>query len=249
MSDPSVQNGDANTGNQQPTAAAMPDGLPESFWDADAGQVKINELIGSYSELSTFKTEADARFANRPESADKYEVRLPEGVTLPEGTEFKVDENSPLVKAARHLVFNSGGDQAAFDGIVKAYIEDALMDTANAAEIAKQEIAALGENGQARIDAVSTYAKANFPEDEANALLDSMTSAKAVSAIEKLISKAQGPGMQGQGSSAGQASITQTDLDEMQKDPRYWRDKDPEFLKKVQDGYKKLYPGNFQRVA
>lgn len=35
--------------------------------------------------------------------------------------------------------------------------------------------------------------------------------------------------------------ITQEALDEMMRDPKYWRDKDPEIHKKVTEGYKQLY--------
>jgi hypothetical protein len=37
------------------------------------------------------------------------------------------------------------------------------------------------------------------------------------------------------------AGITQGDLDNMIADPKYWRDKDPAFVKKVTDGFKELY--------
>ncbi len=39
----------------------------------------------------------------------------------------------------------------------------------------------------------------------------------------------------------GQA-LTYEELQTMQKDKRYWQEKDPAFIKKVEDGFKRLYP-------
>lgn len=39
----------------------------------------------------------------------------------------------------------------------------------------------------------------------------------------------------------GTAEITVEELREMMKDPKYWKDQDPEYVKKVENGFKKLY--------
>lgn len=40
-----------------------------------------------------------------------------------------------------------------------------------------------------------------------------------------------------------QTVITPEELREMMKDPRYWRDQEPEYVRKVENGFKKLYGG------
>ena len=39
----------------------------------------------------------------------------------------------------------------------------------------------------------------------------------------------------------GTPKITDEELREMMKDPKYWKDQDPEYVKKVENGFKKLY--------
>lgn len=39
----------------------------------------------------------------------------------------------------------------------------------------------------------------------------------------------------------GTTEITTEKLREMIKDPRYWKDQDPEYVKKVENGFKKFY--------
>ena len=36
-------------------------------------------------------------------------------------------------------------------------------------------------------------------------------------------------------------NLTDEDLRNMMKDPKYWRDKDSEYIRKIENGFKKLY--------
>ena len=37
------------------------------------------------------------------------------------------------------------------------------------------------------------------------------------------------------------ATLTEKDLRQMMQDPKYWRDKDAEYIRKIENGFKKLY--------
>lgn len=230
----------------------IPDGLPEQYWDAESGQIKTDELVGSYKELNQFKTEYDERLSKRPESADKYELRVPEGVELPEGVEWQFDENSDLLKAARQFAYDAGYGQEKFDDLVGQYIQEKVGQKSEALTQAEEtyqaEMSALGEQGEARIEAVNAYLTANLPEEKAKALQSGITSKAALEALEDLIGNAGGTKLQSGSQGTTATSITQDQLDEMIKDPRYWREKDPAFVRQVEDGYKKLYPGPQQRI-
>lgn len=39
-----------------------------------------------------------------------------------------------------------------------------------------------------------------------------------------------------------QSEFNEDNLREMMNDPRYWKDRDPEFVQQVRDGFKALYP-------
>lgn len=248
MSDNLEQNSDASTESDQSTvtnAPSMPDGLPENFWDAENGQVKVEDLVGSYKELSTFKSEAEAKYANRPESADKYELRVPEGIEgLPADFSLEGAKDSPLLKAVQETVFNAGGSQQEFDNIVKAYLQDELSAQAAEQEQFKTELASLGQNADARIEAVNTYLSANLPEDKARALSENISSAKALEALEDLIKGNQDANVNTGGDQSGNSTLNLQELRKMQDDPRYWRDRDPAFMNQVNQGYQKLYSGN-----
>ena len=36
-------------------------------------------------------------------------------------------------------------------------------------------------------------------------------------------------------------NLTDNDLRNMMRDPKYWRDQDPEYVRKIENGFKKLY--------
>jgi hypothetical protein len=36
-------------------------------------------------------------------------------------------------------------------------------------------------------------------------------------------------------------NLTDDDLRNMMRDPKYWRDQDPEYVRKIENGFKKLY--------
>lgn len=245
-----------STPDQGPDAnnvATMPDGLPESFWDADSGQVKLDDLLGEYDSLNQFKTEQEARLANRPESADKYELALPEGFELPEGVEFEFDADSDLAKLGRQLAYEMGYSQQDFiEKLVVPYVQEqsakASEDATGAQEFLQEQKKALGAKADERINAVNAYLEKNLSEKQVQALQAGAFTADAIEALETIIGLKSGPQIKTDGGQNAQR-MTQDDLTKMQNDPRYWRDKDPAFVKQVQDGYAKLYPGEHQRIV
>lgn len=229
------------------TSATKPDGLPDDLWDAEKAAPRVDALVPKFLELSKFQTETAERLSKRPEAADKYEAKLPKDFELPAGVEFAFDADSELLKTAREFAFASGMDQAGFEGLVGQYVDEMLGRSASqvqkAEEATRAEMAKLGANAQPRIDAVNAWIDANFAGDEAAALKGGATSAAAVTAIEKLIEKAGGPKAAITADGGRGAALGEAELISMQNDPRYWRDKDPAFIAKVTEGWKRLYPG------
>jgi hypothetical protein len=43
------------------------------------------------------------------------------------------------------------------------------------------------------------------------------------------------------GSGQGNAGTTEQELREMMNDPRYWKDRDPNYVKQVTDGFQQIY--------
>lgn len=231
--------------------AKRPDFVPEKFWDPDKGEIRAEAAFGSYTELEkkistagqeaveAFKTE---QFKERPAEASSYEVKLPEGI-LPEGAQFKMDESDPLLGWFKQFAFDQGLSQEMFSTAVGEYVK---ADLARGAMM-KGQIDELGENGQERVDRIDMFLQRLLPnEDEYVALAEVINSPKAVMALEKIIDKRNEPDLFKGGDGGDGEGITREDLKEMMKDTRYWKTKDPEFIKKVQGHYAKLYPGSHQ---
>ena len=240
-----------NTPEQKAAPEGLPEGLPESFWDAEAKAVKVDDLVKSYADLNKFKTDQEAALSKRPESPDKYELKLPETFEMPEGMGFTFEADSELAKLGRDLAHAKGLDQEGFvNEILTPYVQHEMAKAqqaqTEAEEFYKTEKAKLGEKADDRINAVDAYLKANFTPEQAEALSGAAITAPGVEAIEKLIGIAAGPQIKTGDAGAGANAITQEKLAEMQQDPRYLSD--PAFFQQVQDGYAKLYPGKQQRI-
>lgn len=241
--------GNGSDGNQDQggNQSAMPEGLPESFWDAEKGALKADDLIKSYGELNSFKTEHDKRLANRLESADKYELSLPEKFEMPEGMNFEFAADSDMAKLGRELAYQMGYSQDEFlEKLVVPYVQEqmgrAQKDATEAEEFYKTEKAKLGEKADDRVKAADAYLKKNLSDDEYQAIHHLATTAAGVSAVEKLMRAANGATVKTDGSSAGGGDeITEDSLVALQKDPRYWRDRDPALHQQVRQGYEKIY--------
>ena len=103
------------------------------------------------------------------------------------------------------------------------------------------EFAELGDNAQDRVNAVELWSNANFGEEHMDAIRMLGSTAKGIEVIEILMDKLKGSSVNGQASPAG--VISEADLNNMMKDPRYWnpKDRDQNFIQQVNEGFGKLY--------
>ncbi|MDI3563553.1 hypothetical protein [Bradyrhizobium sp. Arg816] len=167
------------------SAPARPDGLPDSFWDAEKNEVKTGDLVKRFNELST-KDAADAvRKNSLPATADAYKIELPKEFTMPAGVEFKFDEKAPELAQARAMAHAKGWTQQDFSealGIFAAakISEQATINAARTAEVGK-----LGATGPQRVDAVTQWMDAQG----LGVLKSTMVTAAQVQAWEAHITK------------------------------------------------------------
>jgi hypothetical protein len=169
--------------------AQMPEGLPAQFWNADAKQVDMAGLIKAHGELSTFKTQHDARLAALPKTAGDYKIEgaLPDGVELPVGFTPAIHENDPRIGPLREFALRHHLPQEAVAELVAFELRHQVETTrASDAELGA-EFAKLGPNPQPRIDALKAALKANLPPGEYEAVRDSVTDFAAFAALEKLV--------------------------------------------------------------
>ncbi|WP_366658062.1 hypothetical protein [Fodinicurvata sp. EGI_FJ10296] len=65
------------------------------------------------------------------------------------------------------------------------------------------------------------------------------TSYEGVMALHRMMTGEDKPG---QVLTGGDGADKDEDLDRMMRDPKYWKEKDPSFVRKVTEGFKRLYP-------
>lgn len=209
----------------------IPDGLPERF--LKDGKPDWSNLTKSYVELDrAFKTKTEdlkeqlkgELFKDRPESADKYEV--PAGL----------DADAPILGWWKEQAHTMGLSQDQFQEGVNKFVEYVGGSVDIEAEVAK-----LGDNGKARIDAVTAWAQKNFTDPEEFRVLELIgTSAKGIIVLEKLMGGAELNVSDNNDVPA--KSLTEADLRKMQGDPRYWDPtrRDPSFVKQIEEGWRNL---------
>lgn len=185
-------------------AGARPEWLPEDHWDTTANAIKP-EFGKHYAELKSFVDAEAARKAQLPQKAEDYkiEVKLPPEVKVPDGMELRINEKDPRVPVIRALAHEQGWTQETVNKLVA--LDAQMQIEARAADIARvaAEDAKLGANAKPRKEAVASFLKGmkdrgELSADEHEAVRVYATDAAAVTALEKLIAKANGsvPGHQ-----------------------------------------------------
>lgn len=170
----------------------MPEGLPTQFWDAQANQVKLPDLIKSYGEAATFKTQHDARLAALPKKPEDYkiELKLPDTVKVPQGVEYKIDEKDPRIAPLRAYALKHQLSPDAVNELVAIDAERQIAAMVQAEADLQAEQKKLGENGPARVSAVESFLKATLTQSEYEELRSFIGNATAFAGLEKVIAKA-----------------------------------------------------------
>jgi hypothetical protein len=212
-----------------------PEWLPEKFKTAE-------DLAKSYSELSQKlgSKEEDIRnslieeiqqeaFSSRPESAGDYQ--------LPETIDEEAAVDSDLLKWWSDHSFENGYSQEEFQQGIEMYSQAVMGGQPDL----EAESAKLGDNADARIEAASAFANKFFPEEALPAIERMCEDHSGILALEAIQEAMKDGNFSGNTQPAAQTS--ERELREMMNDPRYWKDKDPHFIKEVTEGFQQIYRG------
>lgn len=222
------------------TPSDRPEWLPEKFTDPAAMATAYSELerkLGSKEEdlKAALKEElTKEQFAGRPATPGDYVV--------PETVSDEDAVSSDLLSWWAEKSYEAGLSQEGFSEGIERFF--ASMPQDEAGPDPKTEIAKLGENATARMEAVELWAGKQFQDEEAEAINGLLTTAAGYQVLEKIMGSTARP-KPGQGEDARDGVINAEKLREMQNDPRYHDPvkRDMDFVRKVDEGYKKLYNG------
>ena len=209
-----------------------PPGVPEKFWDAEKGEIRVDALLKSYLELER-KLSETSRI--RPAaSPDEYAINVPGALFDPDP-----DINQRLFAAG----FSADQAQLVYE-MAAEYIIPLIREMAGELQ-SERELERLVERfgGEVKWREVSrqlmAWAQKEMPAPVVEAL--SSTEAGILAMYQMMQSNGSGP-INARSTTTTTPSEGQ-DLDAMIRDPRYWRDKDPAFISAVTEGFKKRYGG------
>jgi len=238
--------------NERPAAssnsAARPPEVPEKFWDAEKGEVRVDALLKSYGELErkmggmiAFPVD-DADEATRvdflrrlgvPETPDDYSVE----------TVSDLLASDPEVNARLHAAgFTPAQVQLVYD-LAEDYVIPALEQVSADFEGTRQSQRLTDHfGGEAKWRQVAgqlrAWGQANLPEEVLETLSGTFEGVLALHNMMKSGEPGIAPGADGAGDKPDE-----TELNQLMRDPRYWRDRDPAFVARVTRGFEQLYSG------
>jgi hypothetical protein len=213
---------------------------PEKFLDKETGGIRADALLKSYLELekklaasndpSKFDRKKILGFLGVPEKPEDYAIAISHDMfTEDDAINAKLFEKGFTQEQAQFLY-----DLAA------EYMVPLVLDIAREFE-AERQLEKLVEafGGKERYAEVSrqllAYGRKNLPADVLEGLAGSFEGVMALYRI-----------MQSNKPLSIQAPVADEALDPvalraMMKNPKYWREKDPAFIKKVSDGFRQVF--------
>ncbi|MBE9607676.1 hypothetical protein IAI18_22620 [Acetobacteraceae bacterium H6797] len=225
--------------------AGRPADVPEKFWDAEQGTVRVDALLKSYLSLEKRLSEragppgADAspdelqrfrRAMGVPDSPEGYSIEAKHELCGPDH-----DVNCRLHEAG----FTPAQAQLVYD-MAAERLMPLIAEAASHYEAQRQgeKLAAhFGGHDRFRVLApqIANWGKANLPPGVYEALC---TTCEGVMAMHGMMSNGE-PALMSKGGQAD-GPMDEQALRQMMRDPRYWRAREPEFVKRVTEGFRRL---------
>ena len=226
--------------------ADRPAGVPEKFWDREAGAIRTEALLKSYVELerklgSMVPLPGDDDQEGRSDFGGLSVFRPPRSDYRIEARDELV-EPTPEINARLHEAgFTQEQAQLIYDLAAEhllPVIDDAVAEL-RATRDAERLAAHFGGDAawQNMARQIKTWGEANLAGDVYRTLASSYDGVLAMHQMMQarepsVLRDAEGP----------QSDLDETSLTRMMRDPRYWRERDPALVAQVTEGFKRLYP-------
>lgn len=206
---------------------AKPDFLPDAFWDAETGEVRLRDLAEAFSAL-------EARAGAVPPG--------PEGYAIAERHPLLASD--PELNALLHAAgFTTDQAQLVYD-LAADRVLPMIEGLAAEFEADRQLVRLVdhfgGEEAWAEVSRqILAWGRASLPAEVLNALA---TTYEGVIALHGMMGGGGGPAL---GTAAGTAEppLDEEGVKALMRDPRYWRDRDPSLVRRVGQAFERLYPG------
>ena len=237
----------ANAIGDQPTPSMRPDDVPEKFWDQEAGQLRVDALLKSYRELERRLSQriappsADApeeeiqrfrRSLGVPDSAAEYQIMPKHDLCCADEDVNNRLHEAGFTPAQAQLVYDLAAER------LLPMIAEAAAQFEADRQVEKLRAHFGGEERFRRVaQQLSAWGRANLPDAVFEAL---STTSEGVMALYRMMEKGE-PAVTRKADAA--PATDEVALREMMRDPRYWRTREPEFVKRVTDGFRRMVSG------
>ena len=236
---------------QMPTetvaADTRPGDVPEKFWDAEAGTLRVDALLKSYRELERRLSQraappaADAspddllRFRQAmgiPETAEAYSITAPHELCCADAEVNGRLHAAHFTNDQAQLVYDLGAQR----------LLPMIAEAAAEFEATRQrEKLAAHYGGDDRFRQMAAqlagWGRAKLPPAVYEAL---SSTAEGVLALERMMQQEE-PGLARDATPP--TAESEGELRAMMRDPRYWRSRDPAFVTRVTEGFRRLVGG------
>jgi hypothetical protein len=237
-------------GGTAPASPAAPE-IPEKFRDPQTGELRVEALLKSYQalerklarmvEVPDDNADENARLRFRramgvPDRPEDYAVKPPSDLVQPDADVNRVLHAAGLTPTQAQVVYNLAAERMvpAVNELAREFEADRQME---------RLVAHFGsaEKWREVAGALRDWGRKNLPDEVFTAL---STTFEGVVAMHRMMTSEE-PGLSQAGHGAG--AVNEDELRRLMADPKYWRDRDPATVKKVSDGFKKLFPDANQR--
>lgn len=231
---------------------ARPTEIPEKFWDPEKREVRVDALLKSYVELERAMSrrflppteDADEeekarwrRMLGVPDVPDGYEIRPPHALCAPDPEVNRRLHEAGFTPRQAQLVYDLAAER------LLPLIAEAAAEFEAERQLEKLRERFGGEERFRRVaQQISAWGRANLPDAVFQAL---SSTAEGVLALHRMMEAGGEPPLKRDGGGGeGPAPSDEAELRRMMRDPRYWRTREPELVRRVTDGFRRLVGGD-----
>lgn len=208
------------------TETLLDDEIPEKFKDPETGDLRTTDLVRSYKELEKKLSSQPSA----PKTPTEYSIDCSHGLfESDDDVNTRLHEKGFTNEQAQEL-YNLAAEK------MVPMINEVAKDVQADVEVEKLIMHFGGPEQWKEVSRqLLAFGQKNLPED----VLSSLSSTfDGVLALYRMM-KSNEPSLKKDADA--QEAIGAEDLQAMMRDPRYWREKDPQFVSKVTEGFKSIY--------
>ena len=216
------------------------DKIPEKFLNQD-GTLNAEALIKSYSELE--KKIGTMITVPTDDSDENVRARFNRAIGVPESSdEYPTNElfDDENLKNKFHEIGLTTTQVEKIYSIANEFLAPVISDL-YATQNEKNAFAELKnffggtEKMSEALRAIDAFGKQFLPADAFDELC---STPQGIQGVYRMMQSME-PSIQTELNET--KNLTDSDLRRMMRDPKYWRDADPEYVRKIENGFKKLY--------